>query len=278
MPSHVGRIRAIEVHETFAATEHGQKLAGSLRWDRYKPQDVSPERWRKLLGVDANNLGHMPLTANLTRVLVSRIQETMPGHLSEEDAVVLELGAVSHDWGEAVVSDISYSDKTEADEALERSAFEQNLTAFYPEDSEEIMRLLKIAHGSVIFNPETRLGEVFNIVERIGYMRTGLRAAGHVQAGRIPDCDESFRWIVADVLGNQIPSLVEFAEKYPPVREYLVTMALDISRGFNVVHPGTFENYDESKKQLKSDMFSRAHTLFHEWWMSTPEFRHGVAV
>ncbi len=59
----------LDIHLSFAETIHGQKLAENVRYERYKPDDVTNQRWVELLGADVNNLTHLTLTYGLTRSL-----------------------------------------------------------------------------------------------------------------------------------------------------------------------------------------------------------------
>ena len=56
-----------EIHNKFASTPEGQNLSQQVRYDSYRPAHVSKEEWVELLGADASNLEHMPLTGVVAR-------------------------------------------------------------------------------------------------------------------------------------------------------------------------------------------------------------------
>ena len=261
-----------DIHRSFAGTELGQKLAGQVRYDRYKPDEVSNERWTELLGADVNNLTHMPLTYGLTRNFIRALQDSQPGFLADGEEQLLQTAALIHDWGESVVGDITYSDKTEDDEAEERRQLDFILDEFSAHDAEEVKSLIKQAAAEIIFSPASRLGHVFNTVERVGYMRTALRAAKHVLDGTAPDCEDGFRWIVADVMGNHPVELIKRVDTYLPVRTYLMNVRVDIAKAFTVVEDQTFRMYPSFEQQRdKVKAFDDAVTDFHIWCLTNPK-------
>ena len=261
-----------DIHRAFAETEYGQTLAAKVRYERYKPADVSNERWAELLGADVNNLTHMPLTYGLTRSMVHALRESQPGFLTTNEEQLLLTAALIHDWGEALVGDITYSDKTADDEIEESRQLDSILNEFSAHEAAEVQDLIAQAKAEVIFSPESRLGHVFNTVERVGYMRTALRAAKHVLAGTAPDCEDGFRWIVADVMGNHPVELIKRVDTYLPVRTYLMNVRVDIARAFTVVEDQTFRMYPSFEQQRdKVQAFDDAVTDFHIWCLTNPK-------
>jgi hypothetical protein len=253
------------IHNSFTETEYGQTLAGQVRYERYKPEHISNERWTELLGADVNNLTHMPLTFGLTRVMVTQLRLTQPRLLDTNEENLLGAAAIIHDWAEAVVGDISYSDKTDDNKAEEKEQLTAILASFEGTSAQDAKALIDRAAQEVVFAPDTKLGHIFNTVERAGYMRTALRAAHHVIQGTAPDCEEGLRWIVADVFGNHTAALVERTSVYLPVNGYLNHMRNDISRAFGIVSDGTFLNYEENQRLPKQEAFHKASETFQSW-------------
>lgn len=250
--------RLIEIHEKFEQTDFGKTLAGRVRYDRYKPKDVSNERWVELLGADVNNLTHLTLTYGLAQDFIHTAQTLQPDFLSSEDEQLLQVAALIHDWAESIVGDISFGDKTANDEVEEQAAFEANLASFYKGD----LTLINKARTEIVFDHtgKNKLGKVFNAIERVGYLRTALRAGDHIVCGDVMDCDDGLRWLVADVLSQQPKSLIAYAETLQPVRQYLANQQDKISLMFEIVATSddVFANYPPDQREAKRRQFSES--------------------
>jgi hypothetical protein len=260
------------IHYAFAETEEGEKLASRIRYEKYKPAEVSNERWLELFGADVNNLDHMLLTRGLTRSMVRHLKQDRPGYLAPREEDVLEVAALIHDRGEASTKkgDVSYSDKTDEDNAEEMVQLAALLDRQHSEDLGGVKSLVTDAF-EVVRDSETKLGLVFNTVERIGYMRTALRAAEHIKDGTAPDCEEGLRWIVADVFGNQLKVLIRRIPEHPPIRTYFESKTTEIWEAFKVVKNETFANYVPEKQQAKEEAFEAACREWYQWWLASSE-------
>jgi hypothetical protein len=254
----------IAIHQSFAETELGATLADRIRYEKYKPAEVSNERWEDLLGADVNNLAHMPLTYGLTRSMIRNLQDTQPGFLNDHEEEVLQVTALIHDQAEAIVGDINYNDKTPEDEVEEMHHLSAILDEHYEGDTSDIKHIILEA-AEVMKSPDSKLGHVFNTIERIGYMRTALRAAEHVKRGAAPDCEEELRWMTADVLGNHTVTLMERADDYIPVRIYLGNQAHVIDEAFSIVTPEVFTNYPPEQRQSKELAHHSAYAAWRQW-------------
>lgn len=254
----------IGLHNVFAQTEYGAILAENVRYERYKPTDVSNRQWVDLLGQDVNNLEHMRLTAGLVYDFMRSMDQLAPGRLDDDDRLLLPVGAVSHDWGEAIVTDITYSHKTPEDEQREKEAFLEIVTGSMEGVSGSEL-VVRAAHEVVFDQKRTRRGRMFNAVERVGYMRTALRAHVEVEGVTSPDLVNGLRWIAADVLGNQPMHLIEVAEEFPPVCQYLVRQQETISMAFDAVDDAVFANYDSTEEEAKRLAVAQSFALWHSW-------------
>lgn len=249
------------IHKEFAATEFGQVLANQVRYDPYRPETVSHERWEKLLGADVNNLKHLPLTYGLTRVFINHLgdgpEETLTPH--EED--VLKTSALIHDWAESVVGDINYNLKTDADTEEEKKQFTAHLKKFYDGDRQE---LVEESLETVIFSEDSKLGRMFNIVERLGYLRTGLRASELAFRDDIPDCREHMRLLASEVLGTQMAKCLQLTELYTPMDKYITNQQAVIDRAFKAVvaEPEVFLIIPEDRRDMRQEQFDKAHTAW----------------
>lgn len=247
----------MDIHRAFAGTELGQELATRVRYERYKDEGVTNERWQELLGADVNNLLHMPLTRGIARAINRNLRRDQPGFLTSHEEQVLETAAIIHDWAEVIVGDITYSNKTNQDEAQERNHLHKIIEDVAQMQPQLAGLIFEAAEG-VVFDDHTKLGNIFNTVERVGYMRTALRASEHIYAGTAADCETGFRWLMADVICNHVVTLVQRADQYVPVQRYLDDRADYIDRAFAVIEPTDFDNYDDVTKPVKRLAYNEA--------------------
>jgi hypothetical protein len=252
--------RLIGIHEEFKKTDFGITLSSRVRYEKYKPAEVSNGRWVELLGADVNNLTHLTLTYGLVQNFVRATDMLQPGYLNEEEDEVLKVAALIHDWAEAIVGDISYGDKTDIDELQEQAAFEAHLAQFYDGDA---ANLIDKARKEVVFDHmgNSKLGKAFNAIERVGYLRTALRASDHVIDQDAPDCDAGLRWIVADVLSQQPSALEHYSETLIAIKQYLIAEHERISRAFELIDndPSVFKNYPIDQQVVKESQFKQSY-------------------
>lgn len=257
----------VQVYHAFSETDYGRQLQGQVRFERYKPEGMGNREWQKLLGVDVNNLQHHMLTFNLTKIFVKYADIHHPGILDNHEKAVLEAAAITHDWGEtSPLGDITFSDKTLEHIQAERQHFEENLQQFLGEETEDIREIIKTALQEVIFKPESKLGAMFNAVERIGYVRTALQAAQHVEVGAAPaGCENGLKWLVTDVFSNQPVHLIRYSDIFIPVDMYLFNKRFDISSAFDLVNAEIFENYEPDKRKQKQTDFFTSKVAWEYW-------------
>ena len=252
------------IHEAFAATVHGEVLADKIRYEKYNLAHLTNEEWVGLLGSDVNNLTHMPLTCGLAKSFIHETERIGYPRLDEAEQLLLQVAAIIHDQGESIVGDISFGDKTEADEVEERLQFERNLEAFCPGASFEMKKVIIQARDEVAFDATTKLGRIFNAIERVGYVRTALRASSHAQNETISVATPGLRWIVADVFSNQPVKLIEYTSDYPAVRNYLLAQQDKIKVAFNLVRPEDFDNY-VTNAETKRTQFNEGFAAWQHW-------------
>lgn len=156
-----------ELYNIFAESKYGKELEQRTRFSDFKPEWVSTELWCKLLGDDVNNLRHMQHTRRIAEMFCDK--EGISGYTKE---LLLET-ATTHDWGEAIIGDISLVKKTADDETREEVAY--RAIAEY---------LLGYAEGNLladkvwsVLKKENEAGEMFHAIEYIGYCTSGLRAS-----------------------------------------------------------------------------------------------------
>lgn len=246
-----------DIHRDFAESAYGQSLSGKPRWDRYRPNHLTAEEWRGILGADAENIEHMKLTYGLMRQFLQRSLESGAG-INEEDGSLLLLAALVHDWGKSSTAqneggDINWEHKTSDDTEKEQAAFSE---VFENVIGAEYLKTQLIVEN-IVFEPQSRLGQMFNALERIGYMRTALRAH-EVSEG----CDDEvlaghLRWLTAGVLSNQIVRLLDYAKVYPVINNYLAANEQRISTAFTVIEDGVFTEHGQVEK-MRRDMYEHA--------------------
>lgn len=254
------------IHKAFEKTTFGKSLSENVRYAKYKPEHISNEQWTDLLGADVNNLTHMPLTYGIARAFVKHARVQQPDLLDPQEEEVLLTTALIHDWGEALTGDVSYGDKTDADEISEMAAFEEHLHEFYNGPDTALIE----AAREVVFDHHdqpTKLGEVFNMIEHVGYMRTALRAFDVLRSDRI---DEETRrgllWLVTDVLSNtqdadfeKTPRLIQM-KKFAPTATYIDAVSAKIADAMQMVAEhadSVFPNYG-AREDYKRAQFDAA--------------------
>ncbi|HVI60907.1 MAG TPA: hypothetical protein VM535_01980 [Candidatus Saccharimonadales bacterium] len=256
----------LSIHASFAATEYGRALSESVRYDKYRPSHVTHERWQELLGPDVNNLNHLVDTYHLSSDFIGHTDRLQPGLLSPRDKAVIKVGAVIHDWGESILPDINYFEKTEADEAAEIQVFNDNLANFYPAADPEVQDLIAEATTEVIFDRESRLGGIFNVIERIGYLRTGLKANQHAREGTAADCEDYLRWLGASVMSSDhITHLIEKGDELSAAHHFLDSRETEITQGFEDADPAIFAAFrpDEAPERVLG--LEASHFVWETW-------------
>lgn len=256
------------IYRAFSETSHGNEMAGILRYERYNLDGMSNEEWIQLLGKDVNGLTHLKVTEGLTESFIRYTDDLQPGLLNGRESALLKAGAGTHDWGERFTGDITCSDKTDADEAEEKSQVMVHIEDLYEGNADEIKELIREALGTIVFSDgdNEKLKQIFNAIERVGYVRTALRAAQHVTEGRVtPKCSEGLRWLIADVFANHIAKLDEYASEYAAVDLYLTNQHSVISEAFKLVGHEEFFNYtDKAQRSQKIQEFCDALSVWFE--------------
>lgn len=241
----------VELYEAFALTSYGQTLAGNVRYHNFQPEHVSNEEWVELLGEDVDNLRHLSLTMRQTEEFVETCNHwsvTRPGQVDTlalfepEEARLLLITAAMHDWGEAIKGDVTFHDKQEQDEIEEAEAFRLIVSQLLPEDKYPGFNTETATHVLEILDPKNRegnkLGQAFNAIERVGYMKTALRAYELSFEEKLdPVVRAHMAVLTRDVFANQVETLVEYAKVYPAVDLFLKEEARRISEAFGILSP-----------------------------------------
>jgi len=246
------------VYLAFSNTKYGRQLSGKLRYEQYNFGHLGSSEWVRLLGVDVNNLAHMLITYSLAKSFTEQTLLLKPSSLSESEQELLLIAAIIHDQAEAIVGDITFGRKGKSDEAAEQKAFAEHLQAFTPGLSDEVRQLVQRAKDEVLFTTDSKLGEMFNIIERVGYLRTALRAAEIIREKKaFRSVAQGLQWLITDVLTNQTETLLKFATTYGALQQYLSDEAANISYAFSLNSDEVFDNYGNDK-EAKQQQFRSA--------------------
>jgi hypothetical protein len=210
-----------ELHSLFSASEYGRTLNEEIRFGDFKPVDVENAIWTDMLGDDVNNLLHMPHTQKIAARFCLR--EAM----GDDDTRKIILTAATHDWGEAIESDIALPSKTKADELREEQAFRmiaEDLLGKY--EGEELSDIV----WAILSKNDAVLGDRFRAIEYIGYVTTAMRAGymGRAVAGRLvklPFDRPKTEHIAGSLLGlesslqmQSYATLATYANTYPGIQ------------------------------------------------------------
>lgn len=244
-----GEIGFQDIHRRFADSHFGKYLASQSRYKRYKPDFISDEQWCQApLGADMNNLSHMALILGLAREFLKHQKPETA--LNRTDSQILMLASITHDWAEAITDDKMFDQKSPTEDADEATMmmFLLKKTLGSRLSPETLMQVYK-----TVKDRNTRLGAVFNAIERVGYMRSGLNAwSASQKKGRIiegldveaeAELREAYQWMASNVAGNQTEALLKYAEKYYPVETYMVNARERIDDLFHGMPANIFTKY-----------------------------------
>lgn len=214
----------LEKYNRFASSKYGKTLECRTRFDDFRPEWVDTELWCKLLGDDVNNLRHMLYTYKIAKRFseLECLDYVSAAHL-------LGIAAV-HDWGEALVGDISLIAKTHDDEILEERAFRAIASDLYGDsEGSSISESVWLTMGQ-----DCRIGDMFKAIEYIGYCTTAMRAgyvADAISHGLIildvtrkeeMDLAGGLMAMEKAVQVRSYPILEEYIKKYPSIERIIL--------------------------------------------------------
>jgi hypothetical protein len=253
----------VDIYNTFKLTKYGEKLAHEVRYEKYKPSSISNDEWIKILGPDVNNLEHMLVTYELSRTF---IKTSLSNDFTEQESEVLLTSALIHDWAEAIVGDVSFGDRNADIDAKEVYVFHKHLSKFYTGKNPNHLKLIKDAAKDVIFNHESKLGKAFNAIERLGYLNTSIRAYHQLANDLSGELNDGLSWLIADVLCNQITSLIKYSDIYQAVETFLNENAGIISKQIALTDENNhiFQKYGD-REQEKRGQFEDVKKAWAAW-------------
>ena len=270
----------IDLYNDFAASSYGQKLVGKVRFYRFKPASVEVDTWRSLLGVDVDNLRHEKLSIGIARQFVRHCHAPDPRYwqgsvcqdatFSQSEQAILFVTAAKHDEPEAILSDISFDQKTDEDHQAEMIVMRQMLAESLG-DENVARQILEIVNDK---DGETKLGRAFNAIERIGYLRTGLTAWRHACLADNAILQRGLEGLTNNVLINQTETLLRYADIYPAVRTFLTVNADRATDAFQSldIDRTSFELYDVEKSKPKRAEMEKSFTSAYTLWTQSNFF------
>ncbi len=251
-----------EIDNIFAQSDLGKILQENIRYEGYKPPHLPKTDWQKILGADINNLAHMPLTRGITRSFLRHQQQEIP--FSQENSQILLLAATTHDWAEAIVGDKNGNLKTEADEAKESDVYAQLLKKYLGNLLPS--QILNKAHETAT-NRDSQLGWIFNSIEKIGYLRSGLNA-WEIGQKADPDLKKHLHWMASNVIGSQTVPLIRYAETLYPVYQYLDNARFKIIRIFQEMPKNVFDQFPVDDKNERAAQIEKFMDAKKAWYRS----------
>ena len=263
-----------EINRDFSSTEYGHQLASNVRYDRYKPSNMSNPEWEHLLGVDVNNLKHLRLTYGLARQFIkysidlpisSEESNNNEEQLTPKEQEDILLASIVHDWAEAVVGDHSYDLKTLKEEDVEFEELKNLTDSIYKKNNKELLNRINYVTDTIIKDPNSKLGKIFNAVERIGYLRTSLRS-WEKSKDASGDLKTNLEWLTNNVFLNQISKLIQYSEIYPAVGLYLKENKELINDAFNNLSDNIFSKYSSNEIVEKTKQFKMAQKGWQEYY------------
>lgn len=238
-----------EVRGKFEHSPYSAPIKTQTRWDHFRPESIDKTEWAELLGTDAYAEKHPRLMLGLVR---EYIRVSPDGSLSQEDQRMLQLAAITNDWGEAsdtesgmpALGHISYSKKTylhrQAEQAMYQTVFQDLLGKQHLKE--------QLIVESILFNPDTRLGQIYDATRHVNYLRMALSAYKKSKRVDDPTVESHLRWLSADVLSNQLPTLIEYGKTLTPVAQYMESISPQIDTIFTHINEDIFTAHGETER------------------------------
>jgi len=251
------------IYNEFAKTKFGKDLKKEVRYERFKPKSVSKKLWQEVLGPDVNNLEHHLVSYKITNTFFVCNDEKISGSsiFNYHEKKLLIVAALIHDWGEAIVGDVTFDRKSAAYEKKEYEAFQCMLKKIFFRDADVVEFLdIEEAFEKVVGGKEKNLAEAFNAIERIGYLITGVRAwkKGKLFLRKDAKFSQGLWWLANNVALNQIKKLIEYSEIYPAVRFYLDENRKWIDEIFAKMPDEIFSKYEGKESIERKIQFDEA--------------------
>lgn len=255
-----------DMHHDFVRSDHGRFLEESIRFERFKPLHLTNDQWRELLGADVDGAKHMPLTYGMTKAFIRHYQDNtcetdQIEPLSEQDEHILQLAAITNNWGVVRTGDISYDQKTLDIKQEEKDAYREIFEELQGNRIDVKTRMLV---ERTVFDEQSRLGQMFDAVRRVGYLRTGLQAFKMSREVSDAVTSEHLQWLCANVLSNQTITLIEYSKSFPAVRTFLEKQHVLISEAFDFIQADVFHEHGQTES-IRPELLWQNKSAWHEF-------------
>ena len=253
-----------EIYQLFADSTYGKNLAGKVRYDRYQPDSVPGSQWVEILGPDVNNLEHHWVVYNQTLDFIKQAEAL---ELAEKEVELLLLAAVNHDWAEAIVGDVMFDLKPDDFEDKELTAFLRITDELIRPLNDEQLYDFQLNSYSLSLENKTRLGEIFFLIECLGYLETGIRS--WQQARRFqkisPELSRNLEWLTNNVVLNQVSFLTSKASDFAPVKTGLEQYRLELDNIFEQMPEDIFSLYEKDELAKNQAKYQKAKEDWEEF-------------
>ncbi len=228
----------------------------NIRYNRFRTIE-SPEKFVLLLGPDIKFASHPGVTQNIAKKFIeSQNKNDNPKKINNDETDIILTASLVHDLGELKIDglghgDISFEHHTQDHEKVEETIFER-IIGRVADLSDR--KYITGAYKEVVQDKDSKLGKIFNAIERIGYLGTGLRAFSGFNGERI----SNWYGLVGNVLSNQIVQLLNLQNSYSYVREILESNKQLITEAFNEVAKNEVINDRDGKPSYDLNKFNQA--------------------
>lgn len=244
---------------TFAKTNYGKTLRSNIRFHEFIPDGMSKEAWLKTLGGDVSNLYHLAVSLENTKYFLSvcsnphtkwhsRVPKEARFTLEEQRNLLFT--SVIHDWAEAIIGDIPVTSKKETDEDQEMVVLRRLMHEILGDgkDSKKIDSLANTVQ-TILTDKSTKLGQAFNAIERMGYLKTGMRA-WYTSKKVDGELKKRLNRLAQRVVTIHSLKLLGYTEVYPAIDAYLIYRKKAISEIFEQTPDRNEEAYEKWIKYI----------------------------
>lgn len=258
MSNHEYRFPSKSIASIFLEKEIRRQLKNpeNIRYNRFRTIET-PKQFAFLLGPDVKFASHPGVTYNIAKKFIeSQNKNVNLEKINNEEKNTILTASLIHDLGELKIDglghgDISFEDHNQDHGKVEKTIFESIMNRVADLSDRAYMTGV---YKEVVQDKNSKLGRIFNAIERIGYLNTALRAFNGIKGEKI------FNWhgLVGNVLSNQIIQLIEFQNDYSYVREILENNQQLITNAFNEVAKNEVLNDRDGKSSYDLNKFNQA--------------------
>lgn len=249
-----GFARFDQIHRDFGTTDLGAAMNNKTRYEKFQFSSTEPgkkvfedQEWELLLGPDVNQLDHLLDTYMLTQWFLSQLEEP----LDTDQQQKLLFAAITHDWPEGITGDVHYNDMTDAQANKEADIHLSLLIDMFGGANRNMLETVAEITKKT---GETDLSAMFDTVEKIGYLITGLRAWEVAKDQPEGERTTRLQYLAGNVVANQVEALVSRFDDYQPVRLVLGAAKADLDEIFRELDTGLFEQEgDKNPKKATQD-------------------------